>query len=91
MAAERLDLAPEIADAVMTKGVALACAGRRREAIILMTGVLDLTEELGLEAEGLRARLNISQFQMASDPRQAFAIAGAGLERALKFGFRDWA
>ena len=75
----------------MTKGVALAYAGRRREAIILMTGVLDLTEELALEAEGLRARLNISQFQMASDPRQAFAIAGAGLERALKFGFRDWA
>ena len=91
VAAERLDQTSIIADAVMTKGVALAYAGRRREAIILMVGVLDLAEELGLVAEGLRARLNISQFQMANDPRQGLTVARLGLERALKFGFRDWA
>ncbi len=91
VAAERLDQSSIIADAVMTKGVGLAYAGRRREAIILMTGVLDLAEELGLVAEGLRARLNISQFQMANDPRQGLVVAKVGLERALKFGFRDWA
>ncbi|HET7678079.1 MAG TPA: adenylate/guanylate cyclase domain-containing protein [Candidatus Limnocylindrales bacterium] len=89
--AERLDEPQIIADAVMTKGIALAYAGRRREAIILMTGVLDLADEQGLIIEALRARLNISQFQLANDPRQSFETAKSGLERALRYGFRDWA
>ncbi|MEA2631997.1 MAG: hypothetical protein QOE66_2216, partial [Chloroflexota bacterium] len=82
--AEQLDDTSIVADAVMTKGVALAYAGRRREAIILMTGVLDLAHEHELIGEELRARQNISQFQIPNHPRQGLAIAREGLALARR-------
>ena len=88
--AERLDDTLIVADAAMTKGVALAYAGRRREAIILMTGVLELAREHDLLAEELRARQNISQFQIPNDPRQALAIAREGLALARRRGHVSW-
>ncbi len=88
--AERLDDTSIIADAVMTKGVALAYAGRRREAIILMTGVLELAREHSLVPEELRARQNISQFQLPNDPREGLAIAREGLSLARRRGYVSW-
>ena len=91
VAAERLDLVAVIADAVMTKGVALAYVGRSREAAILMSGVLGLAEEYGLVTAELRSHLNMSQFLFADDPRSGLLSARAGLERARKLGFGEWA
>jgi tetratricopeptide (TPR) repeat protein len=88
--AERLDDTSIIADAVMTKGVALAYAGRRREAIILMTGVLELAHEHDLVPEELRARQNISQFQIPNDPREGLEIAREGLALARRRGYVSW-
>ncbi len=89
-AAERLDLVEVIAGAVMTKAVTLAYMNRNREALILLPGVLLLAETHGLVLIDLRARLNISQFQIVDDPATAGNVARVGLERAQKLGLREW-
>jgi class 3 adenylate cyclase/tetratricopeptide (TPR) repeat protein len=89
-AAEKLDLVETIANAVMTKGIALAYLNRNREAMLLLPGVLLLAESHGLVVIELRARLNISQFQIVDEPSVAGEVARIGMEKAQKLGLRYW-
>ena len=86
---ERLDLVEVIADAVITKGVAVGVLNRTREALILLAGALALAEARGFGIAELRARINISQYGMADDPRYAYEIARVGVERAQRLGERN--
>ena len=88
--AERIDDIAIIVEAVLTKGTALLYAGRGREALVLLAGGLQLAEAHGHVTSELRAWLNISFQQLEEDPRQAYASARAGLDRARRLGFRDW-
>jgi class 3 adenylate cyclase/tetratricopeptide (TPR) repeat protein len=90
VAAERLDLVEVIAGAVMTKGVALAYLNRNREAMLLLPGVLLLAETHGMVVIEMRARLNISQFQIVDEPVTAGSMARIGMEKAQKLGLRYW-
>jgi class 3 adenylate cyclase len=90
IAAERLDLVEVIAGAVMTKGVALAYLNRNREAMLLLPGVLMLAETHGMLLIELRARLNISQFQIVDQPATSAVVARIGMEKAQKLGQRYW-
>jgi class 3 adenylate cyclase len=90
VAAEKLDLIEVIAGVVLTKAVSLSYLRRTREAMILLPGVLQMAESHGLTELELRARLNLSQFGMADDPRAAYEVARVGLDRARKLGLRHW-
>ncbi|MBA3777986.1 MAG: AAA family ATPase [Chloroflexi bacterium] len=90
IAAEAIDDIALITEAVLTKGTTLAFTSRHREALVLLSGALQLAETNGFVASELRARLNISFLQLSDDPRQSFASAYAGVERARRLGLRNW-
>ena len=90
LAAERLDLLPIIAEALITKGVALAVAGQWRESIALLNGALMLAQQEGLPSQELRARANISNLMGVIDPGASVDMAVTGLDLARKLGLREW-
>jgi class 3 adenylate cyclase/tetratricopeptide (TPR) repeat protein len=88
--AERIDDVALITDAILTKGSTLMYAGRFREGLALMAGGLQFAEGYGLTGSELRARLNISFLQTTDDPRQAYATARVGFDRARRLGIPEW-
>jgi class 3 adenylate cyclase len=89
--AERLDLEPDIAELFATKAWGVDLAGRHRESLLLAEGSLKIAERHGLVATELRARLNLSNGLTGVDPRQAFEVAGRGVELARRIGHATWA
>jgi class 3 adenylate cyclase/tetratricopeptide (TPR) repeat protein len=87
--AERLNLLPVIADALITKGVAARDAGRWREGISLVTGGLVLAREEGLLPQQTRALANLCDLSAVSDARAALVAAEEGIALARKYGFRE--
>ena len=90
VAAERIDDGALITEALLTKGTTLSFTSRRREALVLLNGALQLAEANGYVVSQLRARLNISYLQLHDDPRESFTSARAGIEQARRLGFRNW-
>jgi tetratricopeptide (TPR) repeat protein len=88
VSAERLGLMTVIAEALITKGTSLGDVTRAQEALVILRGVLQLTQEQGLTSSELRVRNNISFLLAFDDPRTAFDVAKAGLELAHRFGRR---
>jgi hypothetical protein len=91
VAAERLDLIGDIADAMNTRALGLQIVGRFREASTNLRGVLALAKEHGLVAAELRAYNNLSFMLATDDPRGCMTVAAEGIERARHFGDADWA
>ena len=91
VAAERLDLIAEIADAMNTRALGLQIVGRFREASTNLRGVLALAKEHGLVHAELRAYNNLSFMLAADDPRACITLAAEGIERARHFGDAEWA
>jgi hypothetical protein len=91
VSAGRVDDVPILADAVITKGTMLSQLRRSREGTALLVGGLDLAQTHGLVQAELRARLNLSHVQSRDEPARSLETAQAGLERARRLGFRDWA
>ena len=83
-AGERLDLPAIVADTLITRGSALANIGRSYEGLGAIRAGIELADELGLVATGLRGRINLGV--LSSDPRVSFEAAEAGLEIARRFG-----
>ncbi len=90
VAAERLDLVAEIAEAMITRALVLQILGRFREATTSLRGVLWLAEDHGLAMAELRAYNNLSFLLASDDPRAGLAVATEGIERARRFGSRQW-
>jgi tetratricopeptide (TPR) repeat protein len=89
-AAERLELTPTIAEALMNRGLALAYAGRLQEPIALLRGVLALAETHGLGQTRLRALNNLAAALSSEDLRATYEINGEIIELARRLGIRSW-
>ncbi len=89
-AAERIDLVSAVVDGLIIKGGALGYLGRGYEGVSTMRGALALAEAHGLVLGALRAQANISDAQIARDPRAALETARAGLDEVLRLGRADY-
>jgi class 3 adenylate cyclase/tetratricopeptide (TPR) repeat protein len=89
-AAERIDLVSAVVDGLIIKGGALGYVGRGYEGVSTMQGALALAEAHGLTLGALRAQANISDAQIARDPRAAVATARAGLVETRRLGRTDY-
>jgi len=87
--AEHLDLVPIVADALVTKGSALASDGRSTEGLALLRVGQELAERHGLAYTLLRAVSNRAAEESSRDPRAALEVARAGLAAARRFGWWD--
>jgi class 3 adenylate cyclase/tetratricopeptide (TPR) repeat protein len=85
---ERLDLIEPIADALITKGSALATAGRAREGCAIALGGVEIARTRGFSPTELRGRVNLASLLAIEDPRQAFEVGRAGIELAARLGLR---
>jgi class 3 adenylate cyclase/tetratricopeptide (TPR) repeat protein len=86
--AERLELARETVDLLVTRGPALAGLGRLREAIVTLVGAVAAASSYALPDVELRGRVNLSYAAAAEDPLLSFRVAREGLELARHLGFR---
>jgi class 3 adenylate cyclase/tetratricopeptide (TPR) repeat protein len=89
--AERLGLQSVIAGALATKGAAFLEDGRTTEGIGLLRASLAISDEHGLVVPSLGAHNSLAVGLLADDPRAALETAGAGLDVARRYGFRDLA
>ncbi len=87
--AERLDRVDLVADALVTRGVALVSVGRAYEGIGCLETGLSLAQRHGLLATEIRARTNMGGPLTDRDPRAAFEVSRVGLEQARRFGHRQ--
>jgi class 3 adenylate cyclase len=87
-AAERLDLAPVVADVLITRGSALCFKGRSYEGLGALRAGIELADERGLVATALRGRLNIGA--LATDPRDSYQATAGALEIARRFGMAGY-
>ena len=89
-AGERLGLVASVSDALITRGSALCGLARPYEGLAAIRAGLDLAEELGLVSLALRGRLNLSAYQLDSDPRASFETSWTALEIATRLGMRSY-
>ena len=90
VAAERLDMVAEVAEAMNTKALVLQILGRFIESTTTLRGVLWLAEQHNLTQAELRAYNNLSFLLVTADPRTGLEVAQVGIERASKVGARVW-
>jgi class 3 adenylate cyclase/tetratricopeptide (TPR) repeat protein len=88
--AERLELIPVIADALVTKGNLLTDVSRLREATALQRGAAALAQANGLPIIQLRALNNLMVRLWVEDPREMWSVVLDCLELARKVGDREW-
>jgi tetratricopeptide (TPR) repeat protein len=89
-AAEHVDLAPIVADTLVTRGTSLGILGRAIEGLGAIAAGRDLAEAHGLNATVLRAYNNRSSIEGVRDPRAALESSRAGLTLARRLGERSW-
>jgi hypothetical protein len=86
--AERRGLLPEMASALITKGICMANVGRVREGIGLLEVGERLAESAGLAQTVIRAKINRAGLLPAIDPRAGLELARQGYEQARRLGLR---
>jgi len=89
-AAERLELIPSVAEALVNRALALGFAGRSQEPIAILRGVIPLTEAHGLIQTRLRAGNNLSANLWSIDPQASQAMNDELIVLARRFGIRGW-
>jgi class 3 adenylate cyclase len=89
--AERLLLEPEMAELFATKSWASGLVGRHQESILLAEGSVQIAQRHGMVTTELRARMNLSDLYIGSEPRRGFEVAAAGVELAERVGHASWA
>ena len=88
--AEQRNLTPLIADALITKGVAMYSLGRWREGVALLLGTGSLAAKAALVEQQLRALGNLSYALALVNPTEALEAARRSLDVARKLGLREW-
>jgi tetratricopeptide (TPR) repeat protein len=86
--AERLDLKPVIADALITRGSALAQLGRLAEGLALLRAGQEIAERIGHAEAITRAVGNRIGYEADADPRTALEVGRAGLATMDRLGIR---
>ncbi len=89
-AAERADLVDIVADALVTRGSALARVGRRYEGIGAVEAAQKLAAARALYRTQSRALNNLASLVMDSDPAAALAAAREGLALGRRLGLRSF-
>jgi class 3 adenylate cyclase len=89
-AAERLELTPAIAEALVNRALALGYAGRLQEPMAILRGVLPMTEAHGLVATRLRAMNNLAATLGTENLRSTYEISAEAIELARRLGIRGW-
>ena len=88
--AERMELLPVLADAMITKGNLLTDLGRLREAIALLRGGTSLAQANGFLSIQLRGLNNLQGRLWGEDPRESWSVAAECLDVARNLGDSDW-
>ena len=88
--AERMELIPVIADALVSKGNLLTDTGRLREATVLQRGAADLARANSLPGIQLRALNNLIVRLYYEDSREMWSVALETLDVARRLGDREW-
>jgi len=84
--AERLDMLPEIATALMRRSASLWRNDRAREAMILLRGTHELAVANGLVEVHRSTRTQLTFYEQFDDPVAGLAMAREGLEQAARQG-----
>jgi len=82
----RLEAARAVAEALNTKGVALARLGRNTEAVCEVERSVAVAEAAGLQSVVCRAYTNLGVLYSLVDPARAIAVCRRGLEVATRVG-----
>ncbi len=85
-AAERLDMLPEIAKALLRRAGGLWRTDRAREAMIVLRGTHELAMANGLVDVGRSSRTQLTFYEQFDDPVAGLAMAREGLEIAARQG-----
>jgi class 3 adenylate cyclase len=89
--AERLDLLPEIAAALLGRGSAMVRIGRPREAMILLRGSHALAQSAGIRDRERGGRILITFFEQWGEPANGLRLTREGLEIARQQGSAAYA
>jgi len=87
--AERHRMEGLFIDALITKGAAMAQAGRDLESGVLLEGALRMAADRGLIADQMRAVINVVVQRMDQDPWRAYELGLESIEQARRFGVRS--
>jgi class 3 adenylate cyclase len=79
-----------IAELLVSRAWAVIDAGRPREALILMRGIVPFCDEHGFLNARMRCAMNLSSFGSGDDPGRAMADAAAGLAIARRRRIAGW-
>ncbi len=82
----RLEAAHATAEALNTKGVALARLARSREAVLEVERSVDVAEAAGLLSAACRGYTNLGVLYTVIDPARAIEVCRRGLEVARRIG-----
>jgi class 3 adenylate cyclase len=85
-AAERGDVDRLLLDLLITRGTALSNLNRVSEAVVLLTGALEVARHRSLAGETIRALINLTYAVNPDDPGLAFQLARDGIEETKKYG-----
>jgi class 3 adenylate cyclase/tetratricopeptide (TPR) repeat protein len=90
IAAERLEMIPEITHAMITRGATLSTAGRLHEGSALLRGGLQLAIEHDLAQAELRARANLGVVAWRDHFPTVAEVIPPALEKARRIGDRSF-
>ena len=88
--AEPLGLDEIVADALVTKGSALAGLGRARESVAMLRGAMADAQDHGIHRVALRAGVNLAGTTIDVDPRTSLNLTRQGLEQTRRLGIRSF-
>ncbi len=80
-----------VAELLISRGWALAVAGRPQEAIAVLRGALVLAERDAPPATRFRGAMNVTANLLAEDPRETSRIAVDQYRAARRLGYEGWA
>ena len=75
-----------VLDLLITRGVSLSNLGRTTEAVVILTGALDVATRTGRNDMANRAAVNLGYAHATDDPTTSFAISRAAIEQAKRDG-----
>jgi tetratricopeptide (TPR) repeat protein len=88
--AERHELLRETLELLVTRGAALAGAGRLREGTVTLVGAVSAASAAEIPTVELRGRVNLSYAAAGDDPQLAYRTARDGLALATRLGMRGY-
>ncbi len=90
VAGERLEMIPDVIDAITTRASAVGWEGRIREATALLWGAVALADDHELPHKAIRALNNLSVTLIPDNQQSSRSVSIELLERVRRFGEGAW-